>query len=83
MTATFPFLLGLDTFGDVISDGDGRPLSHAQTIRNVVEQGVLAERSASTSLASANTTPSSSPCRPGTWSSPPSRPEPIGSDFTI
>jgi hypothetical protein len=39
----FPLVLGLDTFGDVTHDDDGRPLSHAQTIRNVVEQGVLAD----------------------------------------
>src|SRR5580704_8446175 len=39
----FPLVLGLDTFGDVTHDEDDRPLSHAQTIRNLVEQGVLAE----------------------------------------
>jgi probable LLM family oxidoreductase len=39
----FPLFFGLDTFGDVTRDGDGGRLSHAQTIRNVVEQGVLAE----------------------------------------
>jgi probable LLM family oxidoreductase len=38
----FPLALGLDTFGDVTHDADGRPDSQAQTIRNVVEQGVLA-----------------------------------------
>ncbi len=40
--AQFPLVLGLDTFGDLTHDEDDRPLSHAQTIRNVVEQGVLA-----------------------------------------
>ena len=40
----FPLVLGLDTFGDVTSDPAGRPLSHAQTIRNLVEEGVLAEQ---------------------------------------
>ncbi|MFC4536872.1 LLM class flavin-dependent oxidoreductase [Sphaerisporangium dianthi] len=40
----FPLVLGLDTFGDVTSGDDGRPLSHAQTIRNIVEQGVLADQ---------------------------------------
>ena len=35
--------LGLDTFGDVTDDDDGRPLTHAQTIRNLVDQGVLAD----------------------------------------
>src|SRR5690606_36326597 len=36
--------LGLDTFGDVMAGADGRPLSQAQSIRNVVEQAVLADR---------------------------------------
>jgi probable LLM family oxidoreductase len=36
-------VFGLDTFGDVTHETDGRPLSHAQTIRDVIEQGVLAE----------------------------------------
>src|ERR1700760_4541649 len=40
MTYTF----GLDTFGDRNADADGTPASHAQTIRNVVEEGVFAER---------------------------------------
>lgn len=35
--------LGLDTFGDVTTDASGTPLTHAQTIRNLVEQGVLAD----------------------------------------
>ncbi len=35
--------LGVDTFGDVTVDADGRPLHQAQVIRDVVEQGVLAE----------------------------------------
>jgi probable LLM family oxidoreductase len=41
--APFPLVLGLDTFGDVTYDVDDRPLSHARTIRDVVEQGVLAD----------------------------------------
>jgi probable LLM family oxidoreductase len=40
--ASFPLILGLDTFGDRTSRGSG-PDSHAETIRNVVEQGVVAE----------------------------------------
>jgi probable LLM family oxidoreductase len=40
----FPLVFGLDTFGDVTHDGRERPLSHAQTIRNLVEQGVLADQ---------------------------------------
>src|SRR6202521_5604810 len=43
-SAQFPLVLGLDTFGDTTNDANGRPLSHAQTIRNVVEQGVLADQ---------------------------------------
>ncbi len=39
----FPLVFGLDTFGDVTHDDRDRPLSHAQTIRNLVEQGVLAD----------------------------------------
>src|ERR671938_543807 len=41
-TATLQF--GLDTFGDVTVDTDGALLSQAQVIRNVIEQGVLADR---------------------------------------
>jgi alkanesulfonate monooxygenase SsuD/methylene tetrahydromethanopterin reductase-like flavin-dependent oxidoreductase (luciferase family) len=44
VTTQFPPVLGLDTFGDRTSDRDGHPLSHAQTIRNVVEEGVLADQ---------------------------------------
>ncbi len=40
----FPLVFGLDTFGDVTHDEGDRPLSHAQTIRNLVEQGVLADQ---------------------------------------
>lgn len=36
--------LGLDTFGDVTVDAEGRPLTQAQTLRNLVEQGELADR---------------------------------------
>ena len=35
--------LGLDTFGDVTVDAEGNRLPYAQVIRNVVEQGVLAD----------------------------------------
>src|SRR6266568_4175017 len=40
----FPLVLGLDTFGDLTHDQDDRPLSHAHTIRSVVEQGALADQ---------------------------------------
>ena len=39
-----PIEIGLDTFGDVSVGADGRPLTAAQTLRNVVEQGVLADQ---------------------------------------
>jgi len=35
--------LGLDTFGDMTADPDGRPHTHAQVIRDVIEEGVLAD----------------------------------------
>ena len=41
MTQTFEF--GLDTFGDVTAGLDGKLLSHAQVIRNVVAEGALAD----------------------------------------
>ncbi|QIM15837.1 LLM class flavin-dependent oxidoreductase [Leucobacter insecticola] len=37
-------VLGLDTFGDTTLDPSGDPKSHAQVIRDVVEQAVLADR---------------------------------------
>ena len=36
--------LGLDTFGDVTHDADGHPLPHAQVIRNVIAEAVLADQ---------------------------------------
>jgi probable LLM family oxidoreductase len=36
--------LGVDTFGDVMNGADGRPLSQAQTLRNVIEEGVRADQ---------------------------------------
>ncbi|WP_440710567.1 LLM class flavin-dependent oxidoreductase [Herbiconiux sp. YIM B11900] len=35
---------GLDTFGDVTADVSGTPLPHAQVLRNLVAQGVLADQ---------------------------------------
>jgi len=35
--------LGLDTFGDVSVDDEGRPTPYAQVIRDVIEQAVLAD----------------------------------------
>jgi probable LLM family oxidoreductase len=36
--------LGLDTFGDVTEDADGRAVPQPQVIRDVVEEGVLADQ---------------------------------------
>ncbi len=41
MAETFEF--GLDTFGDVTNGLDGKPLSHAQVIRNLVDEAALAD----------------------------------------
>jgi probable LLM family oxidoreductase len=38
------FEFGLDTFGDITTGPDGQPLSHAQVLRNVIEEGVLADQ---------------------------------------
>ena len=38
-----PFELGLDTFGDVTRGADGAPLSHAQVLRDVIAEAVLAD----------------------------------------
>src|SRR5689334_2230517 len=42
MTKALEF--GLDTFGDVTRGADGALLPHAQVIRNVIEEGVLADQ---------------------------------------
>src|SRR5687767_10088154 len=41
MTVSIEF--GLDTFGDVTVDADGKPLSHAQVLRNVIAEAELAD----------------------------------------
>src|SRR5262249_37788716 len=43
MTMTTSLEFGLDTFGDVTRDAVGAPLSHAQVIRNVIDEAVLAD----------------------------------------
>ncbi|MCI3222575.1 LLM class flavin-dependent oxidoreductase [Streptomyces sp. NP-1717] len=40
---TLDVLFGLDTFGDVPQDDQGRPVSHARAIRQVVDEAVLAD----------------------------------------
>ncbi|MGA8370907.1 MAG: LLM class flavin-dependent oxidoreductase [Acidimicrobiales bacterium] len=42
MTA-FPLVFGVDTFGDLAFGADEKPLSQAETIRRVVDEGLLAE----------------------------------------
>jgi probable LLM family oxidoreductase len=39
-----PVELGLDTFGDITDGLDGKPLHAAQVIRNLIEEGVLADQ---------------------------------------
>ena len=39
-----PIELGIDTFGDVTTDADGRPKPHAQVLRDVVAQAELADQ---------------------------------------
>jgi probable LLM family oxidoreductase len=41
MASTLEF--GLDTFGDVTRSADGKPLAHAQVIREVIEEATLAD----------------------------------------
>ena len=36
--------LGLDTFGDVTAEADGTPVPFARVLRNLVAEGVLADR---------------------------------------
>lgn len=43
MTKSSDLKFGLDTFGDMGSDDQGKPLTAAQTIRNLVEQAQLAD----------------------------------------
>jgi probable LLM family oxidoreductase len=38
-----PMEFGLDTFGDITVGPDGTPLSHAQVIRNVIDEAILAD----------------------------------------
>ena len=70
MTYTF----GLDTFGDRNGDADGTPLSHAQTIRNVAEEGVFAEQAGVDFFGIGEHHTEYFPMPPATWSSPRSRP---------
>ncbi len=41
---TFPLEFAVDTFGDVTADADGKLLPHAQVIRDIVEEAVVADQ---------------------------------------
>jgi probable LLM family oxidoreductase len=41
---TTPLQFGLDTFGDVTKDAADAPLPHAQVIRNVIDEAVIADQ---------------------------------------
>src|SRR3954449_1944103 len=43
-TTPAPIELGLDTFGDVTAAADGRPLHHADVLRHVIEEAVIADQ---------------------------------------
>src|SRR3712207_7158001 len=43
-TAEKQVQFGVDTFGDVTQTPDGTPVPHPQVLRDVVEEGVLADR---------------------------------------
>jgi alkanesulfonate monooxygenase SsuD/methylene tetrahydromethanopterin reductase-like flavin-dependent oxidoreductase (luciferase family) len=42
---THPLVIGIDSFGDITSDDEGRPLDQPENTRALVEEGVLAEAS--------------------------------------
>ncbi|MFJ3956380.1 LLM class flavin-dependent oxidoreductase [Arthrobacter sp. NPDC090010] len=42
--STNPLLIGVDTFGDVTLGDDGQPKTHAEVLRDVVAEGVLADQ---------------------------------------
>lgn len=43
-TPTKQISFGLDTFGDTAVDLEGNPVAHAQTLRDIIDQAVLAEK---------------------------------------
>jgi probable LLM family oxidoreductase len=43
-TTKSEYTFGLDTFGDIAVDSDGKPMSHAASIRQVVKEAVLADK---------------------------------------
>lgn len=71
---------GIDTFGDVTWDAQNRDLSHAEVIRNVVKEGVLADEVGLDVFALANITATISPSPPLPPCWPPSPRAPRGSN---
>jgi hypothetical protein len=57
------FGLGLHTFGDITVGSDGLLLSHTQVIRNMIEEGVLADELGVDSWVLVSTTAPNLPCR--------------------
>ena len=75
--------LGLDTFGDITAGPDGRLLSHAQVIRNVVEEAVLADKLGVDFFVLANTIGPILPFLHRRWCSRQLQVEPIESDWAL
>jgi hypothetical protein len=72
--------MGLDTFGDVSVDDDGHPVTQAQVIRDIVEEGVLADQVSSISASGSTTaTTSQSPRRTSCWPRSPREARPSAS----
>jgi hypothetical protein len=59
--------LGVDTFGDITAGADGQLLTHAQVIRDVVEEGVLADELGIDFIGLGSTTARISRSRRPTW----------------
>ena len=61
------FEFGLDTFGDITIGPDGQMRSHGQVIRDVIDEGVLADELGMTPSGSASTIVQISRCRRRKW----------------
>jgi hypothetical protein len=58
--------LGLDSFGDVHADSSGKRFSDSRIIRNLVDEGVLAEETGVDYFGIGNTIPKAFPSQPAT-----------------
>jgi hypothetical protein len=63
--------LGLDTFGDVTADADGRLVPHARVLRDVLAEAELADQVGVDFSESASTIVPTSPSAPPKFSSAP------------